>query len=105
MSTTVERLTRIHEQIDAAAAAVAADDGASPVLSAVVQEMARKAEKSIESLPDADDAALRLTIVEVEQAADSAKAAIEADPGPSDSTRQAVLDAHLAICILKGKTA
>ena len=105
MSTTVERLTRIHEQIDAAAGAVAADDGASPVLSAVVQEMARKAEKSIESLPDADDAALRLTIVEVEQAADSAKAAIEADPGPSDSTRQAVLDAHLAICILKGKTA
>jgi hypothetical protein len=105
MSTTVERLTRIHEQIDAAAAAVAADDGASPVLSAVVQEMARKAEKSIESLPDADDAALRLTIVEVEQAADSAKAAIEADPGPSDSTRQAVLDAHLAISNLKGKTA
>jgi len=105
MATTAERLTRIHEQIDAAAAAVAADDGASPVLSAVVQEMARKSEKSIESLPDADDAALRLTIVEVEQAADSAKAAIDADPGPSDATRQAVLDAHLAICILKGKTA
>jgi hypothetical protein len=105
MATTAERLTRIHEQIDAAAAAVAADGGASPVLSAIVQEMARKAEKSIDALPDADDAALRLTIVEVEQAADSAKAAIEADPGPSDATRQAVLDAHLAICILKGKTA
>ncbi len=42
---------------------------------------------------------------EVEQAADSAKAAAEADPGISDSTRQAVVDAHLAICILKGKTA
>jgi len=105
MATTAERLTRRHAQIDAAAAAVASDDGASPVLSAVVQEMARKAEKSVETLPDADDAALRLTIVEVEQAADSAKAAIEADPGPSDETRQAVLDAHLAICILKGKTA
>ena len=38
MATTAERLTRIHEQIDAAAAAVEADDGASPVLSAVVQE-------------------------------------------------------------------
>ena len=105
MATTAERLTQIHEQIDAAAAAVEADDGASPVLSAVVQELARKAEKSLDSLPDADDAALRLSIVEVEQAADSAKAAVEADAGPSDATRQAVLDADLAICILKGKTA
>ena len=70
-----------------------------------MQEMARKAEKSRGALPGADDAALRMTIVEVEQAADSAKAAVEADPGPSDATRQAVLDAHLSICILKGKTA
>lgn len=104
MATTAERLTRIHEQIDAAAAAVEADDGASPVLSAVVQELARKAEKSLDTLPDADEATLRLSIVEVEQAADSAKAAVEADAGPSDATRQAVLDAHLAICILKAKT-
>ncbi len=105
MPTTVERLTQIRDQIDAAAAAVEADDGASPVLGAVVRELARKADKSLDSLPDADDAALRLSIVEVEQAADSAKAAVEADAGPSDATRQAVLDADLAICILKGKTA
>jgi hypothetical protein len=105
MATTAERLTRVYEQIDAAATAVDADSGASPVLTAVVQEWVRKAEKSRDALPDADDEAVRLSIVEVEQAADSAKAAVEADTGPSDATRQAVLDAHLAICILKAKTA
>jgi hypothetical protein len=40
----------------------------------------------------------------VEQAADSAKAAAEADTGASPETRQAVVDAHLSICILKSKT-
>jgi hypothetical protein len=105
MTTTAERLTGIQEQIDAANAAVGADAGASPVLGAVVEELARKGKKATDGLVGADDAALRTSIVEVEQAADSAKAAAEADPGISDSTRQAVVDAHLAICILKGKTA
>jgi hypothetical protein len=105
MTTTAERLTRIQEQIAAAAAAVEADAGASPVLSAVVQELARKAKKAIDGLPGADEAALRVSIVEVEQAADSAKVAAEADIGLSDSARQAVIDGHLAICILKAKTA
>ncbi len=105
MATTAERLTQIQEQIGVAAAAVETDDGASPVLGAVVAELARKAKKAVDGLPDADDAGVRLSIVEVEQAADSAKAAVEADDGPSEETRQAVLDAHLAICILKGKTA
>ena len=105
MPTTGERLTRIHEQVAAAAAAVAADAGASPVLSAVVQELARKSRKAVDGLADADEAALRIAIVEVEQAADSAKAAAEADLGASDATRQSVIDGHLAICILKAKTA
>ena len=105
MPTTAERLSLIHDQVTAAAAAVAADTGASPVLNAVVQELARKSQKAIEGLPSADDAALRTSIVEVEQAADSAKAAAEADLGVSDATRQAVIDGHLSICILKAKTA
>ncbi len=105
MTTTAERLTSIQEQIDAAAATVEADAGASPVLGAVVQELARKAQKAVDGLPGADDVTLRVSIVEVEQAADSAKAAAEVDLGVSDATRQAVLDAHLAICILKSKTA
>ena len=105
MTTTAEQLTSIREQIDAAAAVVDADTGASPVLGAVVAELARKAGKAVESLPGADDASLRTSIVEVEQAADSAKAAAEADGGTTDATRKAVLDAHLAICVLKGETA
>ena len=105
MPTTGERLTRIHEQVAAAAEAVAADAGASPVLGAVVQELARKSRKAVDGLPHADEAALRMAIVEVEQAADSAKAAAEADLGVSDATRQSVIDGHLAICILKAKTA
>jgi hypothetical protein len=105
MTATTEQLTQIQEQIGAAATAVEADRGASPVLSAVVRELARKAQKAVDGLPGADAAAVRVSIVEVEQAADSAKAAVEADDGPSDATRQAVLDAHLSICILKGKTA
>jgi hypothetical protein len=105
MTTTAERFQQVHEQIDSAAAAVAADDGASPILGAVVEELARKSGKALATVADADGAALRLSIVEVEQAADSAKAAVEADPGPSEATRQAVIDAHLAICILTAKTA
>lgn len=104
MTTTEERLGIIRAQIDAAAGAVQADAGASPVLGAVVEELARKARKVVDALPEADDTAVRTSIVEVEQAADSAKAAAEAAPGVSDETRQAVIDAHLAICILRSKT-
>jgi hypothetical protein len=72
MTTTAERLIGINEQIEAAAATVEADPGASPVLGAVVRELAHKAQKAV-------------------------------DIGASDTTRQAVVDAHLAICILKAK--
>lgn len=60
-------------------------------------EFANKAEKAA----GADDE--RAAIIELEQAGDSAKAAAEADAGLSDEARQAVLDAHLAICIAKSK--
>jgi hypothetical protein len=103
MTTTAERLIGINEQIEAAAATVEADRGASPVLGAVVRELANKSQKAVGNLPGADALVLRLSIVEVEQAADSAKVAVEVDLGASDSTRQAVVNAHLAICILKAK--
>jgi hypothetical protein len=104
MTTTKERLVLIQEQVDAAASAVEADGGASPVLGAVIQEFARKAHKAVDGMSQADDNALRASVVEVEQAGDSAKAAAEADVGLSDGARQAVVDAHLSICILKSKT-
>ena len=73
------------------------DPGAQPVLVAVVNEFADKAAKAA----DADDE--RTAVIELEQPGNSAKAAVEADPAVSDAAREAVLDAHLAICIAKAK--
>ena len=97
MTTTAERLQQARLKIDTAMDAVRSDEGASPVLVAVVEDFARKADKA------AGSADQRLAVVELEQAGDSAKAAVEADPGVAPTTRDAVLDAHLAICIAKAK--
>jgi hypothetical protein len=97
MATTAERLREVRSKIDSALEAVRADQGASPVLRAVVGEFAAKSEKAA----GADDE--RGAVIELEQAGDSAKVAAEADTGVSDATRDAVLDAHLAICIAKSK--
>ena len=94
---TAERLRDARAKTDIALASVRADQGASPVLLAVMNEFATKAEKATHS--DDEQAA----VIELEQAGDSAKVAAEADTGVADATRQAVLDAHLAICIAKAK--
>ena len=97
VTTTAERLRDASAKTDIALASVRADQGASPVLIAVIGEFATKAAKATRS----DDE--RTAVIEFEQAGDSAKAAVEADAGVSDATRQAVLDAHLAICVAKAK--
>jgi hypothetical protein len=97
VTTVSERLREIRTKIDSASNAVHADQGASPVLTAVVSEFAKKAKKAA----GAEDE--RGAVIELEQAGDSAKVAAEADTGVSDATRNAVLEAHLAICIAKSK--
>lgn len=92
-----ERLQAARVKIASAFDAVQGDKGASPVLVAVVNEFAKKADKAAAS-PDE-----RVAVIELEQAGDSAKAAAEADSGVSPAARDAVLEAHLAICIAKGK--
>ena len=72
------QLDRVADKIEAAHREVGADDGASPVLVAVVREFEAKAEKARKAVAG-DDAAAREAIVELEQAGDSAKAAAEAD--------------------------
>lgn len=67
------------------------------MLLAVVNEFAKKADKAVAS-PDEC-----VAVIELEQAGDSAKAAAEADPGVSRAARDAVLEAHLVICVAKGK--
>jgi hypothetical protein len=97
VTTVAERLREVRTKIDAASNAVQADQGASPVLTAVVSEFAKKAQKAA----GAEDE--RGAVIELEQAGDSAKVAAEADTGVTDATRDAVLEAHLAICIAKSK--
>jgi hypothetical protein len=92
-----ERLQAARSKIDVARDAVVSDGGASPVLVAVVNEFAKKAEKTAGSTDE------RVAVIELEQAGDSAKVAAEADPGVSSATREAVLEAHLSICIAKSK--
>jgi hypothetical protein len=75
-----------------------ADGGASPVLAAVVREFSNKAAKAMD-LVDSDRE--WEAVIELEQAGDSAKAAAEADTGAAEPTKASVLDAHLAICMLK----
>ena len=92
-----EGLKAARVKIDRARSAVESDEGASPVLVAVVKEFAKKAHKATSSPNE------RVAIIELEQAGDSAKAAAEADPTVSSATRDAVLEAYLAICLTKGK--
>jgi hypothetical protein len=97
VATTTERLRAARVKIDEARELVRGDPGASPVLVAVVNEFANKGAKAAAA---ADE---REAVIELEQAGDSAKAAVEADPAVSETARQAVLDAHLAICSAKAK--
>ena len=94
----VTRLGEVKVKTAEALRASEADERASVVLVAVVREFDSKADKANRQ---ADGASARDSVIELEQAGDSAKAAAEADPNLGESARQAVLDAHLAICILK----
>ena len=97
MTTMAERLQAVRAKVDSARHVVEADKGASPVLVAVVNEFATKADKAVAASDE------RVAVIELEQAGDSAKAAAEADSGVSPAAREAVLEAHLAICVAKGK--
>ncbi len=87
------------EKITDAARHVEADGGASPVLVAVVREFQAKLAKAEKQATDGVPG--RDSVMELEQAGDSAKAAAEADAGLSSDARESVLAAHLAICKLK----
>jgi hypothetical protein len=86
-------------KIGDAAQHVEADESASPVLVAVVREFQAKLLKAQSSAQDGRPG--HDSILELEQAGDSAKAAAEADTGLSREACESVLAAHLAICKLK----
>lgn len=87
------------EKITHAARSIEADEGASPVLAAVVREFQSKLAKAQRHVTDGVPG--RDYVTELEQAGDSAKATAEADSGLSSDARASVLAAHLAICKLK----
>jgi hypothetical protein len=86
-------------KISDAARQVEADRNASPVLVAVVREFQAKLVKAQSQATDGKPG--HDSVMELEQAGDSAKAAAEADSGLSSDARESVLAAHLAICRLK----
>ena len=93
------KFEEVVEKITHAARHVEADEGASPVLVAVVREFQAKLAKAEKQATDGVPG--RDSVMELEQAGDSAKAAAEADTGLSSDARESVLAAHLAICKLK----
>mgnify|MGYP001500446667 CR=1 FL=1 len=99
MSDLMTGVTGVKTKTADALRAAEADPGASAVLVAVVREFDKKAEKAVGQ--NDTPSTMREAVVELEQAGNSAKAAAEADRGLGDKARQAVLDAHLAICLLK----
>jgi NADPH-dependent ferric siderophore reductase len=96
-----QRLAKYTELVDGAVSAAKGDGGASPALVAVVEELSRKFRKALGTMDQGGSE--REAVVEVEQAADSAKYAAEADPGVQDATKQAIVEAHDKICVLKSK--
>lgn len=101
MTTIAERMPKLEQSIDRAIQAVKADAGASPVLVAVMKELEKKFGKARNAISGDDAAKIREAVVEVEQAADSAKAAAEADSGAKEETRAAIIAAHDRFCLLK----
>ena len=97
------RLSDIEEQIDGAAEQLESDPAISPALKAVFDELHRKTREARDTLKGADEDEIREHVIEVEQAADSAKCAVEADQKISGATRDAVIEIHDALCELKGE--
>lgn len=105
MEDIVARLAGVRTKLTAAVDAVEDDASASPVLVAVVREYDAKLARAEGRAADgpSSNGAVREAVVEAEQAADSAKVAAEADTGVGADARQAVLDAHYVMCVLKAE--
>lgn len=92
------QLADFESDVERAVSLTKGDAGASAVLVAVVEEFGRKMQKALKS-----NGNVRESVVEVEQAADSAKYAAEADDGLGDDAKKAIISAHDRICVLKSK--
>jgi hypothetical protein len=81
--------------------ALNSDAGASPVLLAVVEEFYRKFAKTQDAILGSDERLAREGLIELEQAADSARYAALADKGVAAETRDLIVETHDWVCIYK----
>lgn len=99
---TIERvMEEVEAGLRASLSALDEDAGASPVLRAVVEEFQRKYAKTRGWILGADERRSREGLIELEQAADSARYAALADAGAAARTRDLVVDAHDWVCTYK----
>ncbi len=94
-------LTKVAEGLTGSLIALNSDAGASPVLLAVVEEFYRKLAKTHDLILGSDERASREGLIELEQAADSARYAALADKGVAEATRDLIVETHDWVCIYK----
>lgn len=99
-----DRLSEIDELIHEAVQSAESDMATSTALRAVLRELTRKSEQAISDLEEAGHEPIREYIVELEQAADDAKAAAVAEEGIDSATLHTIFKAHDAIEELKEET-
>ncbi len=94
-------LAKAAEGLTASLVALNSDGGASPVLLAVVEEFYRKFVKTQDTILGSDERLSREGLVELEQAADSARYAALADKGVAADIRDLIVETHDWICMYK----
>jgi hypothetical protein len=94
-------MTKVTEGLTASLIALNSDAGASPVLLAVVEEFYRKLVKTQGAILGGDERLSREGLIELEQAADSARYAALADKGVAAGTRDLIVETHDWVCIYK----
>jgi hypothetical protein len=98
----IERvMSEVERGLRASLAALDGDTGSSPVLRAVVDEFERKFQKTRVHILGPEERQARESLIELEQAADSARYAALADLGATQSTRDTIVDTHDWVCTYK----
>jgi hypothetical protein len=103
METIHERLTEVEDKITRAIQAVEQDKATNPGLQAVLNELGEKCQRMMEDLDEAEEP-IWDHLVELEEAADCAKVAGEAEANLSDETRGCIIEAHEMVSALKSST-
>ena len=94
-------LEKASEGLTSSLIALNSDANASPVLLAVVEEFYRKLAKTQDAILGPDERLAREGLIELEQAADSARYAALADTGVAPETRDLIVETHDWVCIFK----